>query len=374
MGDDPWLALALLPGLSPATCKSLFSLLGSAAPAQWPAILQAEPKLPSAVHAAIDTVLTGKLPDTVTRQLEGSLVWAAQPHCALLTFASADYPPLLREIAEPPPLLFVSGRPAVLKLPQLAIVGSRRPSADGLKHARRFAMELVAAGYQIGSGLALGIDTASHLGALEAGGTTVAVLGTGLNDIYPRQNSRLAGQIAERGAVISEFPLGVQSYPSNFPQRNRIISGLAHGVLVVEAAEQSGSLITARLAAEQGREVFALPGSINNPLVRGCHRLIRQGVKLVEKVEDILEELPTMLRWEQTRASDGAEAADSTPPAPAEQQGKAVLQQIGWDPVTVDTLALRTALPAADLQSCLALLELQGLIRLQAGGYVRDGR
>lgn len=372
MHADPWLALALLPGLNPATCKTLYALLGAAAPATWPALLQAEANLPPSVQDAIHAVLVDQLPDTVTRMLEASLAWAAQPDCTLLTLASTDYPPLLREIAEPPPLLFVSGQPAVLKLPQLAIVGSRRPSADGLKHARRFAKELVAAGYQITSGLALGIDTASHQGALAAGGTTVAVLGTGLDYIYPRQNIRLASQIAERGAVISEFPLGAQSYPANFPQRNRIISGLAHGVLVVEAAEQSGSLITARLAAEQGREVFALPGSINNPLARGCHRLIRQGVKLVEKVEDMLEELPTMLRWEQARASGAAVDLDS-PPAP-DPQGKAVLQHIGWDPVSVDVLALRTTLPAAELQACLALLELQGLIRLQAGGYVRESR
>lgn len=369
MHTDPWLALALLPGLTPATCKTLYALLGNAAPAQWASILQTE-NLPEGMHAAIAAVLADKLPDAVRRQLEATLVWAAQPHCSLLTLVSADYPPLLREIAEPPPLLFVSGQPAVLKLPQLAMVGSRRPSPDGLKHARRFAMELVAVGYQITSGLALGIDTASHQGALAANGITVAVLGTGLDEIYPRQNVRLARQIAEHGAVISEFPLGVPSYPVNFPQRNRIISGLAHGVLVVEAAEQSGSLITARLAAEQGREVFALPGSINNPLARGCHRLIRQGVKLVEKVEDIMEELPTMLRWEQARASGAAGA--SARPAP-DPQGQSVLQHIGWDPVTVDALALRTTLPAAALQSCLALLELQGLIRLQAGGYVRDG-
>jgi DNA processing protein len=253
-------------------------------------------------------------------------------------------------------------------LPQLAIVGSRHPTPDGRRNARAFAAHLCRAGYQITSGLALGIDGEAHVGALESQGVTIAVLGSGLNHIHPRQHKGLAARIAERGAVISEFPLDEPGRQSHFPRRNRIISGLAHGVLVIEAAEQSGSLITARLAGEQGRAVFALPGSIHNPLARGCHRLLRQGAKMVESVADIFEELPALLAWE--RQQDSPSAARK---APLDVAARRVLDQVGYDPVSVDALLQRTGGEPGSLQATLIALELSGYVVNQGGTWVRTG-
>lgn len=293
------------------------------------------------------------------------LRWARQPGQHLLPHDDPRYPPLLREIPDPPPLLFVRGNVDVLARPQLAIVGSRRPTADGRQNARRFAAGLSAAGYVVTSGLALGIDSEAHRGALESGGVTVAVLGTGLDNLYPAANRKLAAQIAEQGAVISELPPRGESRKWTFPQRNRIISGLAHGVLVVEAAQQSGSLITARLAGEQGREVFALPGSIHNPFARGCHRLLRQGAKLVECVEDILEELRALVQWER---QCGAVAQPRRPALPLPL--RSLLEHIAYDPVSIDTLVQRTGSAVPELYAGLMQLELAGHIVHRAGGYV----
>jgi DNA processing protein len=291
--------------------------------------------------------------------------WAQQPRQHLLPYHDPRYPPLLRQIADPPPLLFVRGDVEVLSRPQLAIVGSRRPTADGRRSARQFAAGMGAAGYVITSGLALGIDAEAHRGALDSKGITVAVLGMGHDNLYPASHDKLAAQIAEEGAVVSEFAPEVPGHPWNFPQRNRIISGLAHGVLVVEAAQRSGSLITARCAGEQGREVFALPGSIHNPCAHGCHRLIRQGAKLVESVEHILEELPALVQWE--RQCGAITRGKRSALAPSLRK---VLRHIAYDAVSVDSLQHSTGLTLSELYANLMQLELGGYIVLEGGGYV----
>lgn len=298
--------------------------------------------------------------------------WAAQPNRHILTLHDARYPPLLRETASPPPLLFVHGKPALLAEPQLAVVGSRNPTPDGREAARVFARALAGAGLGITSGLAAGVDAASHEGALEGGGATVAVMGTGPDRIYPAANRGLAERIAAQGALVTEFPTGVRPAPENFPRRNRIIAGLALGALVVEAARQSGSLITARLASEAGREVFAIPGSIHNPLARGCHALIRQGAKLVEEARDILEELAPQLRAALQESATPAGVAGAPELGGNEARLYATL---GFGPVAMDTLMLRSGLTAPEVSSILLALELKGLLRAMPGGlYQRTGQ
>ncbi|HTQ98877.1 MAG TPA: DNA-processing protein DprA [Candidatus Acidoferrum sp.] len=315
----------------------------------------------------------GRVETATAHLVEQSLAWSTRSGQRLIMLGDEDYPPLLAACRDAPPQLFVRGEVSALSLPQIAIVGSRKPTADGRRHAREFAAALVACGYQITSGLALGIDAESHLGALDSNGCTIAVLGTGLDNIYPKTNAALAERIVRQGALVSEFPPLAKAEHWHFPERNRIISGLAHGVLVVEAAEQSGSLITARLAAEQGREVFAIPGSINNPLSRGCHRLIRQGVKLVESAAEIIEELPALVAWEQQQLQP---AVTATPVSKAglKPEEKSVLRHIGYDPVSLDSLQLHSELPIAELLPLLTVLELRGLIEQQAQGYARTAQ
>ena len=367
-----WITLALLPGVGAVKLKALYQQFG--APSKL--LSQRDTQLCTAGLSPdfiewLQHLLQNQLPTEIKRQHDACLEWEQQTGHHLLTFASPDYPPLLFETVDPPPLLFVWGDPQVLALPQLAIVGSRNPTADGRKNARRFASELTLAGYQITSGLALGIDAESHQGALDKQGVTIAVLGTGLAQIYPRHHSSLANMIATTGAVVSEFLPHTGPEPWNFPRRNRIISGLSHGVLVVEAAKRSGSLITARIAAEQGREVFVLPGSIHNPLARGCHQLIRQGAKLVETVNDILEELPALLAWEQNRVVNQAEIIlNPKTSVSMSKDAKQLLTYIAYDPATVDVLALRSGLDLPILYTCLMELELKGLISMTSGGYV----
>jgi DNA processing protein len=291
----------------------------------------------------------------------------------LLRCTEADFPALLEAIPNPPAALFVAGDPGLLLLPQVAIVGARNATAGGLAHARAFARELALAGFVVTSGMADGVDGAAHLGALDAGRPTVAVIGTGPDRVYPGKHHRLARRIAEEGAMISEFPPGTPAVAGHFPRRNRILSGLALGTLVVEADLQSGSLITARLAGEQGREVFALPGSIHNPLARGCHRLIRDGARLVEtagEVAEILAPLARALGVElAARLQDGGPAA--APDAVAGWQGDpeygGLLAALGHDPATLDDLAERTGQPAGVLSSMLLMLELEGVVGSLAG-------
>jgi DNA processing protein len=301
--------------------------------------------------------------------IEPDLTWlAASERHHIITLADPAYPPLLLETDNPPPLLFVNGDPSILKAPQLGVVGSRNPSSGGQENARNFAKSLAQAGLAITSGLALGIDAAAHEGALAGGGATIAVTGTGLDRVYPARHRELAHRIAASGALISEFPIGTPPLADHFPRRNRIISGLSLGTLVVEAAPRSGSLITARLAAEQGREVFAIPGSIHNPMARGCHALIRQGAKLIETVEDILEELGPLAALNHSLSHD--DCGDDGIALDANQLK--ILENMGHDPVSVDALVERASLTTEEVSAILLVLELQGVVSSAAGGlYTR---
>jgi len=289
------------------------------------------------------------------------LQWLSQPENHALTLEDADYPEQLKEIADPPPLLFVKGNKDLLRRPQIAMVGSRNPSNLGVKTALEFAQALAQAGFVITSGMALGIDAASHQGALNVGGFTVAVAGTGLDRVYPACHKQLATEIAATGALVSEFPPGTTAKAGHFPRRNRIISGLCQGLLVVEAAQQSGSLITARLALEQNREVFAIPGSIQNPLARGCNALIRQGAKLVETVEDIFEELGQF-----NQIYNPVETQIQQTGLDLEQQN--LLKLIPYSPITVDNLVQDSGYAVEVVSSMLLVLELQGYIAAAPGG------
>lgn len=299
---------------------------------------------------------------------ERSLEWASHPGNTILTLDNPFYPARLKAIADPPPLLFVKGNPELLNEPQLGIVGSRNPSPQGKQNGYSFSSAISHVGMTITSGLALGIDTVAHAGALLGPGKTVAVIGTGIDIDYPRSNRGLAEQIAEQGVIVSEFPLGTAPTAGNFPRRNRIISGLSLGVLVVEASVASGSLITARLAAEQGREVFAIPGSIHNPMSRGCHQLIREGVKLVEVVDDILSELaPQLVDYFSQQVDD----FNDKPQISTSPEHEQLLKNIGYDPISVEELIARCRLTAEEISSMLIQLELNSLIASSAGRYYR---
>jgi DNA processing protein len=309
--------------------------------------------------------------------------WLARDDAHLLTTADAAYPALLREIANPPPQLFVRGNVDALSLPQLAIVGSRNATPSGAETAQSFAAHLAGRGFCITSGLAEGIDAAAHRGALAARGRTIAVCGTGPDIVYPRQHEALAAEIiASGGAIVSEFAPGTPVQRANFPRRNRLISGLAVGTLVVEASLRSGALITARHAMEQGREVFAIPGSIHNPVARGCHRLIRNGAKLVETAADIVDELGGLLA--SLRADEPAARSEfALEPAPEfDGTGEEVdtdyarlLGCMAWDPVDVDTLVTRSGLTIGEVSSMLLMLEMRGSVRALSGGrYQRAGK
>ena len=302
--------------------------------------------------------------------IETDLLWLQQADHHLVTIRDSRYPYLLRQIPDPPLALFVRGDVTVLEQMQIGMVGSRRPTNDGCRLAGEFAGQLAECGIVVTSGLARGIDTCAHQGSLSAGGKTVAVLGNGLNSVYPASNKKLAESIVKNGALVSEFPLDYSPRPHNFPRRNRIISGLSLGVLVVEAAAQSGSLITARHALEQGREVFAVPGSIRNPMSRGCHALLRDGAKLVEQLTDILEEIGSLARMSEINNLAGSRGADLTKGLDAE--AKVLLDNIGYDPVTVDELVEMTALPVNIMTARLLTLEVTNLIEsLPGGSYVR---
>lgn len=312
--------------------------------------------------------------------VENELRWAEAANHHIITLDDAAYPEILRKINAPPIVLFVYGQLDCLKKIQLAMVGSRNPMPAGRETAFKFAKYLAGCGLVITSGLAMGIDSASHEGALAGSGSTIAVIGTGIDQVYPRRNKALAEKIAECGAIISEFPLYTPVKRENFPQRNRIISGLSVGTLVVEAALRSGSLITARLAGEQGREVFAIPGSIHNPLARGCHKLLRDGAKLVEKAGDILEELELSTNINDSRGTASRAHHEFTDELSKTTEGvqelldvdrKKLLSSIGFEMTTVDTLVARTGFVSAEVASMLLMLELAGYVKQVAGGYVR---
>jgi len=344
-----WIDLSLVPGLGPANFRALLSAFG----------------LPEKVLAAapdqLRKVVPGVLVNAIgngnrSKDVQAALDWLAQPGNHVLTLADAAYPPRLFDLADPPPVLYVRGSLQLLAAPSIAIVGSRNATPGGIDNAERFARALSASGIAIVSGLALGIDAAAHRGALAGRGSTIAVMGTGMDTIYPKRNEKIGGEIAAGGAIISEFPLGTAPLAGNFPRRNRLIAGLCRGVLVVEAALASGSLITARLAAEIGRDVFAIPGSIHSPVSRGCHALIKQGAKLVESVEDVLEEAAT-----DTSSSSSAVHYISA-------SESALLQHMGYDACNIETLCTRSGLTADAVSAMLLALELDGRVGNLAGG------
>jgi DNA processing protein len=309
-------------------------------------------------------------------RLAADLAWLAEPGHRLLCCTDADFPPLLDNIPQPPAALFVAGDASLLLHPQVAIVGARSASTAGLAHARAFARELGLAGFTVTSGMADGIDGAAHAGVLDAGLPTVAVTGTGPDRVYPRKHHALARRIASQGALVTEFPPGTAARADHFPRRNRIIAGLALGTLVIEAGLQSGSLITARLAGEQGREVFALPGSIHNPLARGCHRLIRDGARLVESASEVAEALaPAAVELGAelaSRLSDGGGGTDAVSTAGvsgwrADAEYRGLLDALGYDSAALDELVTRTGQSAAALSSMLLMLELEGVIEALPG-------
>jgi DNA processing protein len=369
--DDPeelrhWLALWRIPGVGPRYFARLLAHFGSARDA-----ISATPGDLATINLPAGLRRGFRQPDWAA--VDNDLVWLEAPENSLLRSCDRDYPPLLRESDSAPPLLFVRGSSGLLSEPQLAIVGSRNPTPGGRKIAHEFAAYLAGCGLVIDSGLALGIDAAAHRGALARGAPTVAVLGTGPDRIYPARHFDLAHEIAACGALVSEFPPGTTAVPKNFPRRNRIIAGLSVGTVVVEAAIRSGSLITARLAAAQGREVFAVPGSIHSPLAKGCHALIREGAKLVEDAGGVLEELGSLVAGLYGQPVPGP--ADSPLPAPElDPEYLRLLEQMGHDPVSVDELVAATQLTAEEVSSMLLIMELQGRVAALAGGrYVRKG-
>ena len=355
-----WLRLEQAPGLGFMTAHRLLSAFGSPE-----AVFDAEPaQLQGMVGDKLARTLLAPPSPATLALIDKTLAWAALDGNHLLTLADDAYPRLLLEIPDPPLLLYVKGRIALLNQPSLAIVGSRNASAQGITHARQFAQILSAAGLTIVSGLALGIDTAAHDGALLDGGPTVAVIGTGADIVYPSRNHALAHRIAQHGCIVSEYALGTPALARNFPRRNRIISGLAGGTLVVEAEAQSGSLITARLAAEQGRDVYAIPGSIQSPLARGCHELIRQGARLVETAHDILND------WHGPQL-DVSALAQPAPLPVSDHPDNDLLKIIGYDPVSLNVLAARAGIDTATMNAQLLTLELDGQVEMLAGGSVR---
>ena len=304
--------------------------------------------------------------------VERDLTWFAEPERHIVTIQDARYPQLLKEITDPPSILFVQGDVSLLSSWQLAVVGSRNPSPSGRDNAFEFSRFLAQGGMTITSGLAMGIDAAAHQGALAVQGKTVAVIGTGLDRVYPAKHRDLAHDIVQHGAIVSEFALGTSPRAENFPRRNRLISGLSLGTLVVEAATRSGSLITARMALEQGREVFAIPGSIHNPLARGCHQLIREGAKLVETAEDIVEELGA-LAGVSVMSAENEVGIDSDSQA-LDSDYQLLFACLGYDPIEIDSLVTQSGLTAETVSSMLLLLELEGQVASLSGGrYVRTG-
>jgi DNA processing protein len=304
------------------------------------------------------------------RRLADDMAWLAAPGHRLLLCADEDFPPLLEAIPQPPAALFVVGDASLLLHPQVAIVGARSATLSGRTHARAFAQALGMAGFTVTSGMADGIDGAAHMAALDASLPTVAVMGTGPDRVYPSKHHALARQLASQGALVSEFPPGTAARADHFPRRNRIISGLSLGTLVVEAGFESGSLITARLAAEQGREVFALPGSIHNPLAQGCHRLIRDGARLVETAGEMVEILaPAAVSLGRELASrlELAGSVTGDPPSAADPESQALLNALGYGPIALDELAASSGRAVADLTSALLMLELEGRVEALPG-------
>ena len=364
-----WLALSLLPGMGPTRWQRILDLDGDPR-----LLLDASQvsgrglRLPEPTREALDAWWNGRRNDRFYRRVFQVAAAVERLGIELIDWAAPDYPAALQAIHGPPPLLYLRGRREALTTRQVAIVGSRNATREGLDNATRFAAELARLGFAVTSGLALGIDAAAHRGAVEAGGTTIAVLATGVDEIYPRQHSHLAAALCEQGALVSEMPPGTPPRAPHFPRRNRIITGLSCGVLVVEASLRSGSLISARHALEQGRDVFAVPGSIHNPQARGCNQLLRQGARLVESVQDIVEELPG---WEAPAQPLGGVTLPSSSNGDLSPDEALVLGATGFSPSSSDELCERTGLNAERLLQAVLMLEMQGLLATVPGGYQR---
>lgn len=378
-----WLALSHIKKLGPVRIHSLLEVF----------------ETPSAVfdagqsgwqQAGLSEKMIENLSAPDWNKVDADLKWLEQENANILTLDDDRYPELLKNIPDAPPILYTLGQTEILKLPQLAIVGSRNPTHGGTDTAHDFAAYITSMGMTVTSGMAMGIDTAAHRGALDVmekgvggHGFTVAVTGTGLDRVYPAKNREIAHKIAENGVLVSEYAPGTPPLPSNFPRRNRIISGLSMGVLVVEAALQSGSLITARLATEQGREVFAVPGSIHHALAKGCHSLIREGAKLVETAQHILEELGGFAPNLEAQMTDVGDDAlngtlegekESNSQISADDEYKQVLKCVDFEPTSVDKVVERSGLTADAVCSMLLVLELQGYVTALSGGYYCQGR
>lgn len=386
-----WLALSLLPGLGAKRRHAICEHLDD--PVELLTMGFSTLKSLGLPPSTCETVLAWQHQDLRHERIaRAAEIWRRchNEGIELLTQGCGDFPSALQAIHDAPFVLYLKGDRSLLNRPQIGVVGSRNATRSGLDHARQFAAALSDQGYLITSGMALGVDGEAHTGALEAGYPTIAVIGTGVDVVYPRQHRGLAARIVENGAIVSDFPPGTAPKAAHFPQRNRLISGLSKGILVVEASPRSGSLITARLALEQGREVFAIPGSIHNPLARGCHQLIRQGAKLVESVADIDEELTA---WWSSDPTTDTHQNKQPPPKPQplqptagsckdlltqpawpdhlEDREIAVLKALGYDPVSTDDLCLATGLPADELMQSLLMLEMEGLADAAPGGFQR---
>lgn len=350
-----WLGLSLTEELTPATFRKLLAAFGG------------PEEIRAASSEALSRLATNKVVSAIRRgpdsqKLENVLRWLDDPANTIVCLADPQYPRLLLEIADPPVILYVKGNASLLNQKAMAVVGSRNATPQGVANAAAFSRDLSDAGLTVVSGLALGIDAAAHEGSLDGASSSVAVIGTGLDIIYPARNRALAHKLATQGAMVSEFPLGTAPVAANFPRRNRVISGLSHGCLVVEANIGSGSLITARCALEQGREVFAIPGSIHSPLSKGCHLLIKQGAKLVESSADILDELGMSKSTTISTPDASAELPDNRP----------LLGAMGFDPIDLETLCSRGDLTPENASAALLDLELDGLVtRLPGGKFQR---
>ena len=377
---EEWITLYRVSGVGPKTFQKLLATFGEPS-----AVLNAT------THQLTQAGFAQKLADSIQKSqalntAAVDLEWlneSDQHH--IISINCSEYPRLLKQINDAPPLLYVHGNLSLLNDPQLAIVGSRNPSQSGISSAYEFAKHLGANGLCITSGLALGIDGMAHQGALDAKGPTIAVIATGIDRVYPAKHRELAHHIVNTGAIISELPIGTQPKAENFPRRNRIISGLSYGTLVVEAALRSGSLITARLASEQNREVFAIPGSIHNPLAKGCHQLIRQGAKLVETAQDILEEMAHVIDLNHITATPNTTSLpleegkvpvltdeDNEETQPIDDENQYLLEKMGYDPVSIDQLVTRTHFSPEALSTMLLMLELTNKVSANGGGtYTR---
>jgi DNA processing protein len=360
---EQWLALAHVPGLHAGQLADWLATGQRATD-----LLRQTPATLGALGLGMAAVAALRSPDLAG--IASDLAWLdGAAKRSLLTWGSPGYPPLLADIADAPLVLYVAGEVTPLSLPQLAIVGSRNPTALGRDTAMQFARQLSRAGLVVTSGLALGIDAAAHRGALSVGAPTVAVVGRGLDAVYPAENAGLARAIIESGgALVSDLPIGTPPLKHHFPRRNRILSGLATGTLVVEAALRSGSLITARLAGDQGREVFAIPGSIHNPLARGCHRLLRQGATLVEEAADIFAEIEPIIGQIAKKAAESAANMPASGAPSLDKDYEILLDALGFEPAGLDVLVVRTGLAAGAVASMLLILELDGRVQQQPGG------